>query len=95
MALGLTLGAILSSFVFNMMSYVNSFYTFGAYLAIIGFCCISLIPGRIIQNLESAENLDSGDVTYINILSSRRSLGSILVFVLGMTLRGVVDVNIC
>ena len=86
MALRLTLGAILSSFVFNMMSYVNSFYTFGAYLAIIGSCCVSLIPSRINESLESAEKLDSGDVTYFNILSSRRTLGSILVYVLGMTL---------
>jgi len=93
LGLGLAIGPVIGSFAYSLMNYVNTFYFFTAYVGIIGMTCVSLIPARINQSSKKDEgpNPFNDEVGYLQILSNRRALGSILICVFGMGCSLVAD----
>lgn len=92
LSLGLAFGPVLGSLAYTAFgSYVNTFYFFTVYIAVIGSICVSFVPDRI-NNKPGAssdgtveENPYAKTITYGTILKNRRSLSSILMCVYGMT----------
>ena len=83
MGVGLTLGPLMSSGIYNFLGYSNTFYFFSAFITVFGFGCVCFMPARIdkVQAGEAEEKGGgvpgrSGSVNSFHAVSAKVRSGS-------------------
>ena len=85
LGLGLAVGPVLGSVAYSFLSYINTFYFFTGYIALIGGVCVCFIPNRINNSTQSSSGSPEDEaklaqykkeITYFSILKNRRSVSA-------------------
>lgn len=80
LGLGLAVGPVLGSFVYDLIGYLNTFYFFTAYIVVTGMIGLSFLPSRM--NIKSTESTSNElKVSYYKMLTDRDSVGALLIIV--------------